>query len=828
MIENMATTNRKKILRQQFTRAIWISRGLLFVTVVAVSLAIALAVTQWSPLVYASASLLAVGVAWFGGAWLARYAFTPEKLLPAADTSVSPPRPITEKIIPPSVGLSTVTEKQPDNFRQLTEDSHDGHVIAVNDRVVFINRTARNLLDLPEKDAGDMPLPSILPENQREAFRIQLQQLMQSPAKSNIRQFRLHPKGRTLRYLELVCRSGLFETHSAVHIVLKDITGQKQIEAQLTERNRELTIVQSAGMAITSRLDLRYVLNTVAQEMVRLFGVGECTIFEWQPETNVTIQNAGFGPAGWWDSQSKPEIISLTDTPLTAAVLRDQIPEQMIISQFTIDPIERVDMARRNVKTRLLLPMVYQRLTLGLIRLEDFSDERIFSYQEISLAKLLASQAASAIENARLFEQAQDEIAIRKRAEADLQQERALLAERVKARTIELSKANAELARAARLKDEFLASMSHELRTPLNTILGSSEILQSEVFGTLEERQQRYVVNIDESGRHLLTLINDILDLSKIEAGEMEVSIGPVSVQSVSQASLRLVKQLAHKKHLQLKADFRNTVATFPADERRVKQILVNLLSNAIKFTPDGGEVGLDVTDDVAAEIIHFSVWDTGIGISKTDMPRLFQPFVQLDSRLARQHAGTGLGLSLVSKMMELHGGGVSVESEVDGGSRFTVSFPLASLAAETQTENTAAKNGGQKITLRQPDETSPIVLLAEDNERSIGLFTDYLEMQGYRSVVARNGLEAVRRAKEETPDIILMDIQMPEMDGLEAMRHLRAERAFANVPIVAMTALAMPGDRERCFTAGANEYLIKPINLQFMVNTIQQLLNAL
>ena len=168
------------------------------------------------------------------------------------------------------------------------------------------------------------------------------------------------------------------------------------------------------------------------------------------------------------------------------------------------------------------------------------------------------------------------------------------------------------------------------------------------------------------------------MDISKVEAGKLDLEIGPVSVESVCQASLRLVKELAHQKQLKVSTTFNNIITILQADERRLKQILVNLLSNAIKFTPEGGEIGLEVGEDTEKQVIHFTVWDTGIGISREDMRQLFQPFVQLDSSLARQYAGTGLGLSLVLRLVELHRGGISMESEVGQGSRFTISLPCS------------------------------------------------------------------------------------------------------------------------------------------------------
>ncbi len=252
------------------------------------------------------------------------------------------------------------------------------------------------------------------------------------------------------------------------------------------------------------------------------------------------------------------------------------------------------------------------------------------------------------------------------------------LEQRVAGRTQALHIANAELRRANRLKDEFLAGMSHELRTPLNSILGLSESLQLGTYGQLNERQHTTLRYIEESGRHLLALINDILDVSKIEAGQMQLETGPVSVESVAQASLQFVRQSAFKKQIKVNLSIDSPLIPIEADERRLKQILVNLLNNAVKFTAEGGAIGLEVVADSDKQMTHFTVWDTGIGIAPEDMERLFQPFIQVDARLARSYTGTGLGLTLVQRMTEMHGGRVSVESEVGQGSRFIVSFPWA------------------------------------------------------------------------------------------------------------------------------------------------------
>ena len=540
----------------------------------------------------------------------------------------------------------------------------------------------------------------------------------------------------------------------------------------------------------------------------------------------------------------------------------------------------------------------------------------------------------------------------RKQMEEELEEERIMLAKRVEERTIELRTANAELARVDQLKDEFLAAMSHELRTPISGILGMCEVLESEVYGPLNEKQISSLNSIEESGRHLLSLINDILDVSKIEVGQLELELKPVSIKHICDASLRFVERDARDKRLRVTSSFDNSVTTVQADERRLKQILVNLLSNAVKFTPEGGSIGLEVTGDAKQKLVTFSVWDTGIGISKEQIPMLFQPFVQLDSRLSRRHAGTGLGLALAKRLVEMHNGNIFVESKVGEGSRFIFSLPwcqkdevykttveqesfipempaikralvvedmssaadqisryLSELGAESFVY-TRGEGAVDKAAELQPDviildiilpdisgwdvlsqlkETpgtkdipvliisviddkprgmrlgasehlvkpisqrqfhtalakilpskvknskvlligdgddsgikQPLILLAEDNVVSTKSVSDYLKASGCRVIIAGNGNEAIRLVKEKQPDLVLMDIQMPDMDGLEAIRRIRSDPNTVDIPIIALTALAMPGDREKCLAAGADDYISKPISLRHLVELIK------
>ena len=261
-------------------------------------------------------------------------------------------------------------------------------------------------------------------------------------------------------------------------------------------------------------------------------------------------------------------------------------------------------------------------------------------------------------------------------AEKALSQERALLSRRVKERTADLLIANKELAYAAKSKDEFLANMSHEFRTPLNIIIGLCEALSENLFGKLNADQKEVIANIDDSGRHLLTLINDILDLSRIESGKFQLDIAPTSIENVVESGIRMVSEMAMQKRIAVECELDPSILIVEADARRLKQILVNLLSNAVKFTNEGGSVGVKISGGRKASAVHFSVWDDGVGIEPRNFKRLFNPFVQLDAGLSRTHSGTGMGLVLVKRLVALHGGGVSLESTPGNGSRFTISLP--------------------------------------------------------------------------------------------------------------------------------------------------------
>jgi signal transduction histidine kinase len=266
--------------------------------------------------------------------------------------------------------------------------------------------------------------------------------------------------------------------------------------------------------------------------------------------------------------------------------------------------------------------------------------------------------------------------------EAELRDAQVKLEQRVDERTSELKVANLALEKASRLKDEFLSGMSHELRTPLTGILGLAQVLQLQTYGELSEKQLRALHNLEASGWHLLDLINDVLDYSKIETGDLELSIAPCSLAEACQASLQAIQHLAQKKQQQTSLVIDPATIIVPADMPRLKQVMVNLLSNAVKFTPTAGRLGIEVDGRRSEAQVYITVWDTGIGIAMDDFQRLSQPFSQLDARLNR-HTGAGLGLALVRRLVEMHGGQLIVESAPGAGSRFTFTLPTFGVARE-------------------------------------------------------------------------------------------------------------------------------------------------
>jgi signal transduction histidine kinase/CheY-like chemotaxis protein len=358
---------------------------------------------------------------------------------------------------------------------------------------------------------------------------------------------------------------------------------------------------------------------------------------------------------------------------------------------------------------------------------------------------------------------------------------------------------NREVERANRLKSEFLASMSHELRTPLHTIIGFSELLAEELEGPLNEKQKRFMSHIHQDSLHLLELINEVLDLSKIEAGRLELRLETFDLIAAVDEALSSAKALGAQKSISIESRVPGGIALY-ADRLRVKEILYNLLSNAVKFTPDGGKIRIEAT--LGADSVAIAIVDTGIGIPADEHESIFDKFYQVGSTTKGVREGTGLGLAITRRLVEQHGGKIGVESEPGKGSRFWFTLPLIAHAA-----------------VLQPRE-KPLILIIDDEIAARELLVSYLEPHGYQAAVAISSDQALRQAVELRPDAITLDLVMPGRGGWKLLHELRHMPQTSSIPILVISVL----DEEKSVLAmGASAYLTKPLKKDVFLKALEQ-----
>ena len=447
-------------------------------------------------------------------------------------------------------------------------------------------------------------------------------------------------------------------------------------------------------------------------------------------------------------------------------------------------------------------PLLVGNELLGVVAL---ANRKPISYEEFAILSSFVNRTAMAIQNARLHSEVM---------ELNLNLER-----NVAERTNELELANAKLKRADQLKSEFLANMSHELRTPLNAIIGFAEILRDGICGKLNELQTESVMDIHESGRHLLHMINDILDLSKIEAGKMELQSEEFSMASAMDDVHSIVRDMANKKKLDMQFVIPDDLPDIYADPVKFKQIMYNLLSNAVKFTPESGRITVDVQINNNDDEFEIAVTDTGIGIAPENQEAIFDEFRQLDSSRSRQYEGTGLGLALTKRLVRLHGGRIWVESEGLGmGSKFSFTLPATRPGVGTRkipemlasaTHTSSEHNHGKTI------------LVVEDNPQAAQLLCIYLAEAGYDTVVATDGDEAVEMAREIKPFAITLDIMLPKKDGWQVMQELKGFQDTHDIPVII---ISIVDNQSFGFSMGAVGYLVKPIDKDQLTHTLSNL----
>jgi signal transduction histidine kinase len=430
---------------------------------------------------------------------------------------------------------------------------------------------------------------------------------------------------------------------------------------------------------------------------------------------------------------------------------------------------------------------------------------------DIDFATDIADRAALSIENARLFHETDE-----------------------KAMALE---------RANQLISEFLASVSHELRTPMHSILQFSEILLSEAPGKMNPEQKRQLTVVQRSGKNLLGLLNDILDLSKIEAGKMEAVIEEFAPTQIIREAADSIRPLCEQKKLTLRLKLgENLPVSFRCDRSILSRVLTNLLGNAVKFTEKGE---IEIWARMRTNALVISVRDTGIGIPLARQKEIFEPFRQLENSETRRHGGTGLGLAISKRMLTIINGEIEVESEPGKGAKFTIQLPpstapvrpaaRSSRPEKTRTGNEPKSKGedGKSISKKRAKlplnfplvsrNKSPRILVIEDDENTRYAMQFILENAGYQVEFAEAGEKALLAAQHQRPNLILMDIMMPNMDGYQVARMLKAQKQLAHIPVVALTARAMKGDREKALAAGCNDYLTKPFESKDILGMLEK-----
>jgi len=397
------------------------------------------------------------------------------------------------------------------------------------------------------------------------------------------------------------------------------------------------------------------------------------------------------------------------------------------------------------------------------------------------------------------------------RSARELAETRAALLADVHRKNDELARTNRELQKAkeraereSSFKSKFLANMSHELRTPLNAIIGFSELLEQEIAGPLTTKQKEYVQSVLTSGRHLLSLINDVLDLSKVEAGRMDLRCEWTSVSIIVDALQGTLAPLAAKQGISLEMSVATNLPDVYADPIRIRQVLYNLLSNAIKFTPAGGRVSLSVEPE--RKQLRFVVADTGVGIRREDLPRLFREFEQLEPVRGEKPEGTGLGLALTKRLLELHGGGITVQSELDKGSVFTATLPTLRGTAGPVRQSSAPPDGG------------PCILVVEDDGAAADLLAGHLQSAGLTVAFAGDVESALSQAAELRPAAITLDVLMPGVDGWAILSRLKGAPETAAIPVILVSVVDEPG---RGAGAGAADSLVKPVSRERLLRSL-------
>jgi signal transduction histidine kinase/CheY-like chemotaxis protein/PAS domain-containing protein len=543
-------------------------------------------------------------------------------------------------------------------------------------------------------------------------------------------------------------------------------------------RAQEMTDLYDVSQSLNrATLEPGEVARIIAREFASILDVDEASVSMYEPEADilrvVTDVVRSEDGSGWVESDWVGKDFPLSEYPSTQAVIQTLQPLVVHVSDPEADPAEVALMRENQVTTLVVLPLNVKNQSIGIVELETKGEERKFDPSQLTLMITIANAAAVALDNARLY------------------QEQLQTAEKLR----ELDK----------LKSQFLANMSHELRTPLNSIIGFSRVIMKGIDGPVSELQAQDLTAIHNSGQHLLKLINDVLDISKIEAGKMELSFDDnTNIADLVISAMSTAVGLTKDKPIKLERIIPADLPLVSADPTRVRQVLINFLSNAAKFTEEGFirvEVKQVLNPENHPEIM-ISVTDSGEGISPEDQAKLFQPFSQVDTSATRKVGGTGLGLSISRMLVELHHGRLGVESEAGKGSTFWFTLPLP-------------------VTAPEPDPEKKNILVIDDDLQIINLYDRYLQDHGYQVVPLTDPVQAVEAARRIKPFAITLDIMMPHKDGWQVLEELKRSPDTREIPVIVCSIIE---DEDKGFNLGAVDYLTKPILEEDLVLTLERL----
>jgi signal transduction histidine kinase/CheY-like chemotaxis protein len=573
------------------------------------------------------------------------------------------------------------------------------------------------------------------------------------------------------------------------------------------QRLAELSVLHDIGLVMSSTLDLDGLIDRALEAVVERLQYDRARIFLLDTAKQALVQGriAGATPAikaQLWEME-----IPLRGGGFIAQVATTGEPAFIDDSERVEAEAYRPMLDLLGVSSLLVVPLKIEERILGVMSVDNVRSHRKLTLTDQRLLTTLANQMAIAIANAQSYRQ--------------IEQLNVSLEEKVQERTEELrlqqakvQAVNLQLEIASRHKSEFLANMSHELRTPLNAIIGFSEVLLERMFGELNEKQDEYLNDIYSSGTYLLSLINDILDLSKIEAGKLELELGLFDLRQLLENSLVMVKERALAHGITLSLDITDNIDVLIGDERKVKQILFNLLSNAVRFTPDKGQVGIKASK--VEQGVQIAVWDTGVGIDPEDQGRIFEEFQQVADPLSGKSEGTGLGLALARKFVELHGGTIWVESHPGQGSTFTCTMPLTGEHGAIAQPPSAGASAAQ--TGLSPVASGPLVLVIEDDPKSASLLNIYLSEAGYAVDIAGDGEEGLEKMRRLAPVAVILDVLLPKVDGWAFLTEAKRDPSTRDIPVIIASIVDQKG---KGFALGAADYLVKPIQKEELLRAL-------